>query len=105
MVMDSKAKDKRGTKADAGAGPKAEAMIARLLVRAMWAQDYTTANPDSTPEQRKAAWKEGRAAAVEANLKSCRKHIAFMKRAGVTMTLSTLPASEAEADDSDVPEA
>ena len=77
----------KGNKA-AGAGadgaPKVEGQIGRMLVRAIWAQEWTLANPDAKGEQRKVAWKDAREGAMERNLKSYRRALNSLTRSGVT---------------------
>ena len=76
-------------KSAGGAGnPKAEGQIGRMLVRAIWAQEWSLANPDGQGDQRKAAWKEVREAAMEKNLKTYRRALNSLSRSGVTMVLS-----------------
>ena len=76
-----------------------DGQIGRMLVRAIWAQEWSLANPDGTGEARKAAWKEARAAVMEKNLKSYRRAVASLTRSGVTMTLSAEAAAKSDEDD------
>ena len=78
----------------AGDAPKnAEVLIARMLVRALWQQDWAAANPDGKAPDLKTAWKEARQARMEQQLKSARKALATLQRMGVTMTLSPKAAT------------
>ena len=73
-----------------GAGDPAknpEVLIARMLVRALWQQEWSAANPDAKPTDRKTAWKDTRQTRLEQDLKSVRKALTTMQRLGVTMTL------------------
>lgn len=81
--------------------PKAISQIARLLVRAIWSQEWSVANPDGQTEQRKAAWKEAREAAVVKNHKTYRRALNSLSRAGVTMTMSEAASKKAAAEDDD----
>lgn len=94
----AKAKPKAAPGADAKA--KTEGQIARLMVRAVWMQEWSVANPDGKPEDRKKAWAEARQAAVDRNLKTYRRAVNMLSRQGVTMTY-TAPAKKegAAADD------
>jgi hypothetical protein len=89
----------KGKKAGEAAITPVEAQVSRLLMRAIFAQEWAAANPDATPEQRKAAWKEQRAAITEKNQKNYRHAVASLKRSGVTITISEEAA--AETDDGD----
>lgn len=91
-------KAKRAKKSGAEGSVNVEGQIGRMLVRAIWAQEWAAANPEAKNEERKAAWKAGRAAALEANLKPYRSAINALARAGVTMTLSAETASADEDD-------
>lgn len=94
----AKGKGKGGKKGGAEGDASGDGQIARMLVRAIWAQEYSAANPDSKPEDRKAAWKETRAAQVEKNLKTYRRAIAALKRAGIVMTMSEAAAAATDED-------
>ena len=76
-----------------------EGHIARMLVRAVWVQEWSAANPGSKGEARKAAWKDARPAAMEANLKTFRRALTILKKAGVTMALTADTAETASEDD------
>ena len=87
----------------AGDAPKnTEVLIARMLERALWQQDWAAANPDGKAPDLKTAWKEARQARMEQQLKSARKALATLQRMGVTMTLSPKAAT---GDDDDGPDA
>ncbi len=75
---------------------KVEGQIGRMLVRAIWAQEWSLANPEGKGEDRKAAWKDAREAAMEKNLKTYRRAINTLTRGGVTMTLSEVAAKAGE---------
>ena len=86
----------------AGDAPKnPEVLIARMLVRALWQQDWVAANPDGKAPERKTAWKEARQARMEQQLKSARKALATLQRLGVTMTLSPKAATGDDDDGAD----
>ncbi len=90
----------KGKNKAAGEGKgKVEGQIGRMLVRAIWAQEWVLANPDAQGEQRKAAWKDGREAAIERNLKTYRRAINALSRSGVTMTLSETVAKASDEGD------
>ena len=76
-----------------------EGMIGRMLVRAIWAQEWILANPEGKPEERKAAWKAEREAAIEKNLKTYRRALNVLTRLGVTITLSDADQDGTKADD------
>lgn len=89
----------RASEKTAGEGEgkgKVEGHIGRMLVRAIWAQEWMMANPDGKGEERKAAWKEAREAAIEKNLKTYRRAINALTRAGVTMTVSEAAAKTSD---------
>ena len=92
---------KKVRKAAAAENSSADGQFGRMLVRAIWVQEWSLANPDGKGEARKAAWKDARSAAMEKNLKSYRRAIASLTRSGVTMTLSAEAATESDEDDSD----
>ena len=110
MADDVKVKEggKRGKgkgKADSAAPPKGpETQIARMMVRALWQQEWTAANPDKVAADRATAWKEARTARLESELKKIRRALLSVKKSGVTMTVSEKAAKVAESDD-DVPDA
>lgn len=90
-----------GAKGAGGAGnAKPEGHIGRMLVRAIWGQEWALANPDGKGEERKAAWLAARDGALEKNLKTYRRAINSLSRSGVTMTLSAVARKDgADADD------
>lgn len=75
-----------------------EVQIARMLVRALWAQESIAAEPELSQAERSAKWKEVRQARNEAELKKIRRALVTLKRAGVVMTLPE-KAAKAEAED------
>ena len=89
-------------KGSSDSAKNAETLIARMLVRALWQQDWAAANPEAKAADRKTAWKDARQGRMEQSLKSVRKALATMQRSGVTMTLSP---KEAAGDDDDGAEA
>lgn len=92
-------KGKKGGKKPAGEGAGVQGHIARMLVRAVWAQEWHTANPEGTKEVREAAWKEARPGLMEKNLKVYRRALVTLQRAGVTMAVAESAPGKAEADD------
>ncbi len=92
---------KKARKADAAEKSGADGQIGRMLVRAIWAQEWSAANPGGKGEARKAAWKDARSAAMEKNLKAYRRAIASLARSGVTMTLTAGAATKSDEDDGD----
>ncbi len=89
---------KAGGKKTAGSVPKGpETQVARLILRALWRHDWSAANPDKKAAERTAAWKEGRQAHYEAELKKMRRALISVKRDGVSMAVSE-KAAKAEAD-------
>jgi hypothetical protein len=91
----------RAKKDDAGEA-SVMGQIARLLVKAIWVQEYSAANPESTTEQRQAAWKAARETAIPKNLKTYRKALNQLTRAGVVMSVSEVKKTKkAEASDAD----
>lgn len=78
-----------------------EMQIAKLMVRALWVEDWKTKNPKGTGAERMAAWKEARAEQFAAHTKTFRKAIMALKKSGVEMTLTPKAAKadpEAEAE-------
>ena len=75
-----------------------EVLIARMLVRALWQQEWLAVNPEAKAADRKAAWKDVRQARMERDLKPVRKALATMQRLGVTMALSPKDADDDEAE-------
>jgi len=77
---------------DAKANP--DRQIARLMVRALWQQEWSAANPEASPKDRAAAWKEVRAAETQARIKGYRKAIVALRKAGVEISLSAAVADD-----------
>ena len=50
-----------------------EGQIGRMLVRVIWAQEWSAANPEAKADERKAAWKDARNDAMDKNLKAYRR--------------------------------
>jgi hypothetical protein len=67
---------------------KVDGLVVRMLVRAIWMQEWMLANPEGTPEARKAAWKDAREATMEKNLRLYRRAIRALSFSGVTINLS-----------------
>ena len=95
-----KGKGKRGKKAGNDGEVSVEGQVARMLVRAIWAQDWTSANPEGKPEDRKTAWKAARTDVLETNLKSYRRAVASLSRLGVVMSI-TPAAADADTEGED----
>lgn len=110
MMDDAKVKEGgrgrgKGKTDAAGAPPKGpETHIARMMVRALWQQEWSAANPDKQATDRAAAWKEIRAERLDAELKKLRRALINVKKQGVTMTVSEKAAKVAESDE-EIPEA
>ena len=85
--VETAAAAKRKRKGAGDPAKNAEVLIARMLVRALWQQEWSAANPDAKPTDRKTAWKDTRQTRLEQDLKSVRKALTTMQRQGVTMTL------------------
>ncbi len=96
--VDAGEKKGKGKKGNADNSPTIEGQIGRMLVRAIWAQEWVAAHPDAKPEERKAAWKAGRAEVIEKNLKLYRRALNSLTRSGVTMTLSETATEDDDAD-------
>lgn len=75
---------------------QADRQILRLLVRAMWQQEWSAANPEGKAKDRAAAWKEVRAAETKARMKGYRKALIALRKSGVEITLSPAAKTEAE---------
>lgn len=76
----------KGAKGNA-AEPMVDGQIGRMLVRAIWTQEWSAANPDGKPEERKAAWQEARSAAMDKNLKAYRRALTVLARSGVVVSI------------------
>lgn len=106
MVDDVKVKESgnkgkgKGNGDQSGPPPKGpETHIARMMVRALWQQEWTAENPDKTPAEKGAAWKEVRTARLESELKKIRRALMAVKKSGVTMVVSEKAAKTAESDE------
>ena len=84
-------------KAGGAGNAKSEGQIGRMLVRAIWGQEWALANPDGKGEDRKAAWLAARDGALEKNLKTYRRALSSLTRSGVTMTLSAVAKKDGAA--------
>ena len=74
-------------------GDSPEVQIAKLMVRALWSQEWMAAHPEATSQERNAAWKEARLAENAAKLKTIRRALQALQRSGVEMTLRAKPAA------------
>ena len=80
--------------AKGAAGPAADGnaqmngLVGRMLVRAIWTQEWILANPEATIEARKAAWKDTREATMNKNLKTYHRALGVLTRSGVVISLS-----------------
>ena len=88
----------KAAKAEGGEA-SVEGQVGRMLVRAIWAQDWMATNPEGKAEDRKAAWKDARAGAIEKNLKAYRRAVASLKRSGVVMSITPAAAAAAGNDE------
>jgi hypothetical protein len=79
----------------AGVPPGPETQIARLIIRALWQQEWNAANPGSTPAARTEAWKAVRGERMEADLKKVRMALMSLRRDGVAMTIAPKTADAA----------
>jgi len=70
--------------------------LARMFLRAVWAQQWNEANPGATKEARAAAWLEVRDQVMKSNLAPYRRALNTLARNGVTMSL---PKNGAPAED------
>lgn len=85
----------KGAAKPAGEGnARMNGLVGRMLVRAIWHQEWTLANPDAKGEARKAAWKEAREAVMDKNLKSYRRAVGSLVRSGVTISLDEGDATD-----------
>ncbi len=97
-AADAGPKNAGGGGGGGGGGPKnSEVLIARMIVRAQWHQEWSAANPEGEQADRKAAWKEVRQVRMEENMKSARRILGSLHRQGVTMTLSETAAAKQDA--------
>jgi hypothetical protein len=79
-----------------------DTQVSRLMVRAIWQQQWTDANPGKTAAERGAAWKEERQALIDTDAQKMRRVLATLKRFGVTVTYTPKEDKVAEgADDAD----
>lgn len=73
--------------------------LARLLLRAVWTQQWIAANPDASKDQRVAAWQEAREQVLKSNLPTYRKALTVLRRTGVTMALPARAAGAGQEDE------
>lgn len=64
-----------------------ETEIARILIRALWEQEWSAAHPEGTVKERKAAWKAVRKEETSAKGKTFRRALQSLKAAGVQFIL------------------
>ncbi len=106
MVKDTEAKAakaaERAAKKQAD-GPDDSLQISRMLVRAIWSQEWSAANPEAGPETRKAAWQAAREGVMGERLKPYRKALNIIGKMGVTMAVTAKsdeePSDEADSDE------
>lgn len=82
------------------AGRKAnpDVQIARLLVQALWNQQWKAANPDGSAKDRAKAWKAARSEELAARVKPCRLALQALRRSGVEMTLTAAAETAKDSD-------
>ena len=97
----AKARNKGAKKPGKAEDASVEGQVGRMLVRAIWAQEWSVANPDAKPEERKAAWKDNRAAMMELHLKPYRRALTALTRSGVMLTMNPAAAAAAGEDAGD----
>jgi hypothetical protein len=68
-----------------GNGGKGKA--ARILARALWMANWSVSNPESTPEERKEAWKAASEERVE-RVTQARRVLRIMAKRGVTFSVA-----------------
>lgn len=73
--------------------------LARMFLRAVWAQQWNAANPGATKEARAAAWLEVRDQVMKSNLAPYRRALNTLARNGVTMSLPRNAAAEDDGED------
>lgn len=78
---------------------KATKTLARMFLRAVWAQQWNAANPGATKEARAAAWLEVRDQVMKSNLAPYRRALNTLARNGVTMSLPRNAAAEDDGED------
>lgn len=71
------------TKSDKAA---ANRPVARMLVRAIWAQERNLSHPGETVEERSSAWAKVRDEMMQKNLALYSRALAALRKAGVTFT-------------------
>lgn len=98
----AKGKGKGGKKPASDMETSVEGQVGRMLVRAIWAQEWSAANPEGKPEERKAAWKDARGSALDKHMKQYRRALLSLKRSGVVMSIT--PAAEGASDEDDAGE-
>jgi hypothetical protein len=72
---------------DAGEGKGGMAKAARTLARALWLADWSVANPDARPDERKAAWKAASEGRVD-RVAQARRVLRIMAKRGVTFSVA-----------------
>ncbi|MGV8988572.1 MAG: hypothetical protein ACOH2H_20095 [Cypionkella sp.] len=102
QVQDApKTRGKGKGKSDISVPPGPESQVARLIIRALWQQEWAAANPGGKPAERTAAWKLARQARFEAELKKIRRALMSLKRDGVAMTITPKVGTAVEETESD----
>ena len=97
----AKARAKGAKKPGKAEDASVEGQVGRMLVRAIWAQEWTLANPEGKPEDRKAAWKDARTVQLEQRLKMYRRALTALTRSGVMMSINPVAAAAAGDDAAD----
>jgi hypothetical protein len=85
---DTSAEENTAQKSGEGANAKIDGLAVRMLVRAIWVQEWMLANPEGTAEARKDAWKVARDAVMAKNLKLYRRAAKALTFSGVTISLN-----------------
>jgi hypothetical protein len=78
---------------------KVQAQVARMLIRTLWMQQWQASHPEANPEERHAAWEAVRSDHVAQNMKSFRRALASVARAGVIITLAATAGTAGQDDD------
>lgn len=68
---------------DEKSSKKGDGAIVKVVARALWTPQWRAANPEGTPEARRAAWQEARGEET----KKARKLIKSLENSGVTLTM------------------
>jgi hypothetical protein len=84
----------KGRKAVTSEAKDRELRVARAMVRAIWQAEWVAANPKATAAERTAAWKEGRADRMQAQLKTMRTAVRQLEKQGMTISMPEVAAEE-----------